>query len=168
MDLDTLVDLSGIAAALTVIGGTVFAILQLKEFRLQRQEAVAHELMSAFMGPEFVSAMMTITSLPDDLSADDLKQAGLETQRAANLMCTTFEAIGVLVHRRIAPLPLVQDLAGGVTLMMWRRLRPWILQIRRDTANPADSEWFQWLAEQLERRKHEKVPAYERHRDWMP
>ena len=83
-------------------------------------------------------------------------------------MCTTFEAMGVLVHRRIAPLPLVQDLVGGFAVVTWHRLKPWITELRVEQSNPSDSEWFQWLAEQLEKRRAEKMPAYVQHRGWLP
>jgi hypothetical protein len=168
MNLQTVVDITQITAAVTVSGGTVFALLQLRELRRQRQEAVALDLMRAFMGAEFSEAMAIVTNLPDNLSADDLSRAGPDAEKAATLMCTTFEAMGVLVHRRIAPLPLVQDLVGGVIVVMWRRLQPWLDQLRVEQSNPSDSEWFQWLAEQLEQRKAEKIPAYVQHRSWVP
>lgn len=168
MNLQTFVDLSQIAAALTVIGGTVFALLQLREFKRQRQEAVALDLMRAFMGAEFAEAMAIVTNLPDNLSAEGLRRAGRDAEKAATLMSTTFEAMGVLVHRRIAPLPLVQDLVGGFAVVTWRRLEPWITELRVEQSNPSDSEWFQWLAEQLEQRKAHKVPAYIQHRSWTP
>jgi hypothetical protein len=62
----------------------------------------------------------------------------------------------------------VQDLVGGIVAVMWRKLEPWVTQLRVEQSCPSDSEWFQWLAEQLERRKAEKVPACLRHRDWSP
>jgi len=96
------------------------------------------------------------------------RRAGPESEKAATLICTTFEAMGVLVHRRIAPLSLVQDLAGGFIVVTWRRLQPWLTELRIEQNNPSDSEWFQWLAEQLERRKEAKTPAYLLHRDWAP
>ena len=117
-------------------------MLQLREFRRQRQETVTLDLMRAFMGAEFSEAMAIVTNLPDNLSADDLRQAGPDVEKAATLMCTTFEAIGILVHREIAPFPLVQDLIVGITVVVWRRLRPWIAQLRVEQANPSDSEWF--------------------------
>jgi hypothetical protein len=168
IDIKTVVDISQVAAALTVIGGTVFAVLQLREFKRQRQETAALDLMQAFMGPEFAEAMAIITNLPDGLSADDLRRAGPGAEKAATLMCTTFEAMGVLVHRRIAPLSLVQDLVGGFIVVAWRRLEPWLTELRIREQNPSDSEWFQWLAEQLERRKAATAPAYQLHRDWQP
>jgi hypothetical protein len=165
MDLGTVVEVSQIAAAVTVIGGTVFAVLQLREFKRQRQETAALDLLRAFMGPEFAEAMAIVTNLPDALSAEGLRRAGPHAEKAATLMCTTFEAMGVLVHRRIAPLSLVQDLAGGIIVITWRRLEPWLTELRIEQGNPSDSEWFQWLAEQLERRKTDKQPAYLLHRD---
>ena len=168
MDLRTIVDLSQVVASLTVVGGTAFAVIQLREFRQQRQEAVALDLLRAFMGAEFAAAMAVITSLPDGLSIEELREAGPDVEKSATLMCTTFEAMGILVHRRIAPLALVQDLAGGIIVLVWHRLEKWLQQLRVEQGNPSDSEWFQWLAEQLEARKLEKAPAFVRHRDWMP
>ena len=95
MDLQNIVDISQVAAAITVIGGTAFAVLQLREFRRQCQETVTLDLMRAFMGAEFSEAMAIVTNLPDNLSADDLRQAGPDAEKAATLMCTTFEAIGI-------------------------------------------------------------------------
>jgi hypothetical protein len=168
VDLATIVDVSQIVAALTVVGGTLFAVLQVREMKQQRQEAAAMDLLRAFMGPEFADAMATVTGLPDGLTSEGLRRAGPDAEKAATLMCTTFEAMGVLVHRRIAPLSLVQDIAGGIIPVMWRRLEPWLTELRVEQGNPSDSEWFQWLAEQLDRRKTEKQPAYLRHKDWQP
>jgi hypothetical protein len=168
LDLATIVDVSQVVAMFTVIAGTLFAVIQLREFRRQREEGVALDLMRAFMGSEFAAAMAIVTNLPDDLSADDLRNAGPEAERAATLLCTTFEAIGILVHRRITPLPLVQDLAGGFIGVTWRRLRPWIEHLRVEQSNSTDSEWFQWLAEQLERSPQRKALAHVEYRDWRP
>ena len=40
MELQTYVDISQIVAAATVVGGTVFGLVQLYEYRQQRREAV--------------------------------------------------------------------------------------------------------------------------------
>jgi hypothetical protein len=76
MDLGAVVEVPQIAAAVTVIGGTVFAVLQLREFKRQRQETAALDLLRAFMGPELADAMASVTNLPDDLSAEGLRRAG--------------------------------------------------------------------------------------------
>lgn len=64
---------------------------------------------------------------------------------------------------------LVEDLIGGVTIDFWRKLRPWVEDLRAANRQPLLLEWFQWLAERLaERGRSDAVPVYERCRDWTP
>jgi hypothetical protein len=166
MDLRTVVDVAQLAGTVTVIAGTVFGLMQLRQIKVQRQEAAAGELMRAFMGPEFAEAMAMVMSLPDGISGNDLRRASPSMEKSATLICTTFETIGVLVYEQITPFPLVMKLAGGILVVLWRKLQPWIDDIRIQQSNPSDSEWFQWLAEQCEKRMTAKIPAYIEHRDW--
>ena len=122
MDLSTLVDLSQLVAAATVVGGTVFALLQLHEVRRQRQETAALDLLRTMMDSDFAEAMMRVTNLPAGMSLAQMRAAGPDVEKAATLMVTTFEAVGVMVHRGIAPLGLVQDLVGGIVVVMWRQV----------------------------------------------
>ena len=168
MDLQTIVDISQVVAAITVIGGTAFAVLQLREFRRQRQETVTLDLMRAFMGAEFSEAMAIVTNLPDNLSADGLRQAGPDAEKAATLMCTTFEAIGIPGASTDSAFPSRSRSDRRHHCRGVAPARPWITQLRVEQANPSDSEWFQWLAEEFEQRKAEKVPARAQHRDWAP
>jgi hypothetical protein len=57
---------------------------------------------------------------------------------------------------------------GGIVVVMWRKLEPWVTQLRVEQSCPSDTEWFKSLAERFEQRKAEKVPADLRHRDWAP
>lgn len=168
MDLQTLANISEIAGTLTIVGGTIFGLAQLSEFRKQRQGAVAAELMRSFMSPELSRALSITRCFPDGVSAEELRQAGPEAEQAAILIATTFETMGLLVFERIAPFKLVEDLAGGIVVVMWRKLRPWLETIRVEQAQPSWAEWFQWLAQQFEREKVLQDPAYTRHRHWTP
>ena len=47
MNLDTIANISQIASATTIVGGTVFGLLQISEYRKQRRDSVAAELMRA-------------------------------------------------------------------------------------------------------------------------
>ena len=59
-DLGTLSNIAQILGALTVIGGVVFAVAQLIEYRRQRQESAAAELMRLFHNPELARAVRLI------------------------------------------------------------------------------------------------------------
>jgi hypothetical protein len=60
------------------------------------------------------------------------------------------------------------ELAGGVIVVLWRKLGPWLEHIRAEQAQPSWAEWFQWLAQQCEAIKGHSVPAYRRELDWAP
>ena len=168
MDLETLANLSQIAGTVTILGGAVFGLMQLREFRIQRRDAIAAELMRGFMSPELSNAIVLIRALPDGVSAEELRARGPEVEYAAVLINMTFETMGLLVYRRIAPFPLVLELAGGIVVVSWRKLGAWMQQVRVEQAQPSWAEWFQWLAQQCEQRKSLVAPAHERCRDWQP
>lgn len=168
MNLETIADIAQIASAATIVGGIVFGLMQLSEYRKQRRDAVAAELMRAFMSSELSNAIALIRALPDGVSAEELRRYGPETERAAVIVNMTFETMGLLVFKRIAPFSLVLDLAGGIITVMWHKLGPWMSQVRVEQTQPSWAEWFQWLAMQCERHKNLQAPAYSKYLDWMP
>jgi hypothetical protein len=169
MDLETLSYVSQIVGTLTIVGGMIFALVPLSEARKQRQEARTAELMRTFMDPHLADAITLVRRLPDGVSAEQLRAAGPEAEKAAVRICMSFETMGLLVYRRIAPFDLVFELAGGITVMLWHKLGPWLEQIRIEQAQPSWAEWFQWLAQQCATRKEQKAaPAHVRHANWHP
>lgn len=168
MTLSDWADLSAILGAITIFSGAVFGLYQLREFRKQRREMVASELMKTFYSPELSRAVALIRTLPDDASVEVVRDLGPGGEEAAVQLSTIFETMGVLVHERIAPYALVEQLAGGVISVMYRKLRVWLEVVRIEQQQPSWAEWFQWLAEQLSERKQRNEPAYKKYRDWQP
>ena len=77
--------------------------------------------------------------------------------------------MGLLVFRGSIPIDLVEQIIGGNCILFWRKLQPWIEQLRIEQNHPLFVEWFQWLAERLEERNRlEQVPAYRRFKNWQP
>ena len=169
-DLATLANVAEIVGSLTIVGGAVFGVAQLREIRVQRRQAVTVELLRSFSDPELASAVNLIRELPDGASAELLRSRGREYERAAVMISTTYETIAFLVFRRMASFSLVRELTGGLALLMWRRLAGWTDAVRREQAQPSWAEWFQWLAQQLARESEQKEahPAYDRFADWRP
>ena len=59
------------------------------------------------------------------------------------MMAVTYETIGLLVYREMASFALVQELAGGLTVVMWRKLQTWVATVRHEQDHPRFAEWFQ-------------------------
>ena len=167
-DLDALANIAEILGAVFVVGGVAFAIVQIRQFRRQRLEIAALELTKTFQNADFTRAYTELFGIPDGIRAAELRAQGPDLEAHAILVSIAFESIGVMVHRRIVPLEVVDDLMGGTIVGYWHKLSNWVEEVRAESHRDDTHEWFQWLAERIEQRtpRVAYVPAYRRHRDW--
>lgn len=168
-ELSRLADMAEILGAIVVIGGLIFAILQMRNIRQQRREMAAIELFRSFGNAEFNKAYDAILNLPDGLSASEIEVQFPGRGNAAMLICTTMENIGVMTFQRIVPFLVVKNLIGKSTVLLWRKLERWVIDLREKIDSPEAFEWFQWLAEKLDECTDDKEkPAYEAFKSWKP
>jgi hypothetical protein len=168
LDLNFYANVAEIVGTLTIVGGAVFGIVQLIEFRGQRRDLVAVELMRSFYNPEFSDAVTRIRSLPDNASAAELRARGPDHEQAALLVAMMYETMGLLVFRRIASFKLAQELTGGLIVVLWRKLGVWVTTVRDEQSHPRFAEWFEWLAIQFSKPQNDSAPAHIALRDWKP
>lgn len=168
-DLTRLANFAEIIGAAVVIGGIVFAMLQMRQLRQQRRELAAIELFRFFGSPQFTNAYREILQLPSGLTKDQMRSISTNTENNAMLIGSTMENIGVMMYQRIVPSAVVKNLMGTSATLLWHRLETWIRDLRVELENPGAFEWFQWLAETLEElQETDNEPAYEAHKDWKP
>ena len=168
-DLSRLADMAEILGAIIVVGGVVFAVLQMQQIRQQRREMAAIELFRSFGSPAFSDAYRRVLQLPDGLDADQIREQCPECEDAAMMIATTMENIGVMVYHRIVPSIVVYDLVGSSTIILYHKLARWIDDLRSELESPWQFEWFQWLATVLEELPDSgQLPAYQANRDWKP
>ena len=168
MDWNLYANIAEIIGTLTIVGGAVFGIIQLIEFRGQRRDLVAVELMRSFYNPEFSHAVTLIRDLPDNVSATDLRARSADHERAALMVAMMYETMGLLVFRRIASFDLANELTGGLIVVLWRKLGVWVATVRDEQSHPRFAEWFEWLAIQFGKPANVTAPAYLAFRDWKP
>ncbi len=168
MDLSTL---ANIATALTVLTGVLFGVIEMRRARREREERAAFSAVQALMTPEWMSSSMIVASIPDGTTAEQIENDP-RTLEAALKIATIMEGLGYSVFARIVPLSVADDLIGGMARIAWRRFRPFVEEERIRTGTQKSWEWFQWLAEQLDRHELSKtrltVGAPVAHRDWKP
>ncbi len=169
LDLNTLANLAEIIGVLIVIGGVVFAVVQIREFQRQRRETAAIELARSFTDPQFARAVLLVVSLPPGCSAKELRRSP-EHEEAAMLVSLTLESVAIMVHHRIVPIGTAWELMGGVTQTCWDRMREWVHTVRREQGNEKFDEWLEWLSDQMKRLgdESEGKPAYLVHEGWRP
>ncbi|MCH9694696.1 MAG: DUF4760 domain-containing protein [Gammaproteobacteria bacterium] len=168
-DLSRLANMAEIFSAAIVIGGIIFALIQMRQTRQQRREMAAIELFRFFGSPDFSAAYRNVLHYPDGMTADDFKQKYPDGENCAMLIATTMENIGVMMHQRIVPTTVVHHLIGSSAVILWNKLEPWVIDLRNELDNPYAFEWFQWLAITLTNLQDKSnAPAYEAHTDWVP
>jgi hypothetical protein len=148
--------------------GMAFAIVQLRQLRVQRKEHAAVEAMRSFQSPDFKRASWIVLALPEQATEEQIDTAG--ARDAIHDVILAYEAMGVMVFHRQLPMRIVDDLTGGFIRASWRRLQPHVVHVRAHQGFNNYAEWFQWLADRL----HEHPApgkdegAFAHHVGWRP
>ena len=143
-------------------GGVIYHDGQFDDARL------AINLAQTFYNRDLARALSLMQSVPDDIGLAELRAMGQEYEQATITICTSFETMGLLVFKRIAPLELVLDLAGGIVSVMCNKLRCSMNELREEQRQPSWGEWFEWLGDRALELKQPKEPAHIGHRSWKP
>jgi len=168
VDLSTL---ANVATALTVIIGVIFALVEARRLRRDREERAALEAVHAMLTPAYIDSFLVVQTIRDDATAEEI-ESNPETLGAVRSVGLVIEALGYSVFERIVPLRMVDNLVGGNIRVIWRKIRPYVEYERARTSSEKTFEWFQWLAEQLEKydrgKTSLKLGAHKAYRDWKP
>jgi hypothetical protein len=166
--LSTWANIADIIGAGSIVTGLIVGWIQIRHVRRQQRDAVAINLAQTFYNHELAQAITLLQMVPDDATSAQVRAMGENYQHAAMTVCTSFETMGLLVYKRIAPMDLVLDLAGGIVGVMSRKLHKWCEDTRAEQNQPSFAEWFEWLGDQSLKIKSKALPAHIQHRNWKP
>ena len=113
-DLSRLASMAEILSAVIVVGGIIFAVIQMRQTRQQRREMAAIELFRSFGSEAFTNAYRNVLRYPDGLNAKQLQQKYPDGDVNAMLICTTMENVGVMMYQRIVPSAVVSNLSSEI------------------------------------------------------
>ncbi len=168
MDLSTI---ANIATALTVIVGVLFGLTEARRLRRDREERAALEAVHAMLTPAFADTFLVVQNLRDGAKPTEI-QSDPRTLQAVRSVGIVIEGLGYAVFERIVPLRIVDNLVGGNIRVIWRKLRAYVEHERETSGSQKTFEWFQWLAEQLDKYDQGKTSlekgAHEVYRNWKP
>ena len=167
LDLATILQL---ATLITIIVGLVFGVLEVHRARRVRADKGARDVLSIAINPDHIEAAYGVIELPEG-AQPELVASSPELKRLANTLMVQYEYLGNLVYQRIVPLDTLDLLVGGIIRASWKRLRPYIEEQRREKNIPNMAEWFEWLAERLEKYGRTEKAALGAHiafKDWKP
>lgn len=156
--------------AIAVVVAVGFAILQVRQYRRDKYREAALELLHSFQTPAFAKALNIVYRMPDGLSKEEVEQVAGDDFHLVYAMTTTWESLGVMVHRGEIDLQMIDDFFSGPIRISWRRLQGVFMAERAENKRETIGEWFEWLNDRLEamESKSPPVPAHIAHKDWTP
>ena len=138
-----------VAAPLAITLGVVVALLNLRnQYRLRQIDTVMR-LYSHFGEDTFVHHFFRVTNWDYDTYEDYLQRRMEDDYISLTVVTVFFEAMGLLLKRKLAPIDLIDDLLSGPILLAWPKARPIWVGFRVQYGVPAAAEWFEFLYEAI-------------------
>jgi hypothetical protein len=168
MDPSELLPYFQLVGQVALVIGALVAVYQLVQLRQSQKQDAALRVITGLNTQEFRHAFALVNELPLGAKADAVRAAGPEMENAAGTVMMTFETLGVLVHNRVVPIDLVDQVIGGFLRESWRRLEGYVLWKRSAIGYARWGEWYQWLFEHLAQNPRRAEGAYTAFKDWKP
>jgi len=167
--LNQLAELAPLLSFITVSVGVIFGIMQIRQFKQQRNYMAAVEVMRTMQTRDFTDSLKIVNKLDSGLTREDIQNNHGDAELSILALTTKFETLGYLVYRKVIPIEFVEQLVGGVSISLWDKLNQYVLDFREEEENPILLEWFEWLAFQFrQRNRHKSQSAIQKFRNWKP
>ena len=168
VDLSTV---ANVATALTVLTAVVFGLIEMRHARREREERAAFVAVRAILTPAWIESMTLVQAISEGTTPAQIEADPRLFQAVQSIACI-LESLGYAVFARMVPLNVVDELLGGTVRVAWRKLRGYVEYERERAGSQKNWEWFQWLAEQVDRHSKARTSltlgAHDAYRDWRP
>jgi hypothetical protein len=168
VDLSTV---ANVATALTVLTAVLFGLIEMRRARREREERAAFVAVQAILTPAWIESMTLVQAISEGITPAQIEADARLFQAVQSIACI-LESLGYAVFARMVPLNVVDELLGGTVRVAWRKLRGYVEYKRERADSKKNWEWFQWLAEQVDRHSKARTSlalgAYDAYRDWRP
>jgi hypothetical protein len=152
----TLSELGSLALILWI----VIAVVQLRLLQLQRKEEIVLRLYEPLLAEPLTRAYWRVQTWDFADFASYEADATLDDRVAFDLVATFYETMGVMHHRRVASLALLDELLSSSVFEAWEKCRPIIRGERERTGTPQKYAWFEDLVKVLDARLSELQVAH--------
>ena len=150
-------EISAIVAAAGVLVGVAYYILDMRNQARTRQTDMVLRLYSTFSSEEFQITLAQIDNLKFQNTDDFLQKYGSKVNAEVwgkwQSVAAFFEQVGVLLHRKLINISLVDDLLTTDVKQQWERMAHVILDIRKRLDSPQIWEWFEYLYNEMKKRE---------------
>ena len=148
-------EISAVVAAAGVLVGVVYYILDMRHQRQVRQTDLVMRLYSTFGSREHMEAYrgtMTMEFKDYDEFIKKYPSGTLESTMVGTV-CAFYEGVGVLLHRKLIDIDLVDDLFSTPIIQIWEKMEHFVQEGRKRWKRPQIWEWFEYLYNEMKKRE---------------
>ena len=144
-------------ASASVFIAAIYYVWQIRHQTKLRQTDIAVRLFSIYMSDEFRDALAKVWNLKFDNYEDYVRKYGFmwtsegEVPKTVSKICVFFNALGVLVRRRLIDIEIVADLLW--VERSWLKLKPIIEGVRKQYNSPTYHNDFEYLYDEMKKRE---------------
>jgi hypothetical protein len=144
-------EISAMVAAAGVLIGVIYYILEIRHQTRTRETELVTNLASVFAGKEFQRDMQEVIQASRSGAAysEMEKRIGMTYPQTGYF----FEELGILLHRKLVDISLVDDLFSGPIIRFWEASKPYVEEARKRLNEPQYAEWFEYLYDEMKKRE---------------
>src|ERR1700687_155526 len=143
--------IANIALTLSFVVALIFGIAQVRAAARDRHERLTLETLSNFQSREFAEHIGYLTFRDQPATGEELRARPTSDQIMFIQFSQQMESLGMLVAEHVIDVDLVDKTLGSFVTTSWEKYRPAFLDMRAKTPDPFLGEYFQWLAERIQK-----------------
>ena len=160
---EIITDVANIALALSFLVALIFGIVQVKAAERDRRERLALETLRNFQTREFAALIHYITAHEMPKTWETLNALPHKDQIEFIQFGQEMESLGILAAGDFISMELVEKTLGSFVVTSWEKYKTLYADMREKIPDPYLGEYFQWLAERIEKimRETPREPFYQ-------
>lgn len=143
--------IANIALSLSVVVAVIFGIIQTRTASKDRRIKLTIETLNHFQTREFAENMLYVYREKFPANYEEWLEQREQHGRYVHI-AQQLESLGLLVAERMISLDLLDRTLGSYITVAWEKFKPLTIANREKNNDPYMNEYFQWLAEQVDRR----------------
>jgi hypothetical protein len=163
MSAEFITELANIALTLSLIVAVIFGIAQIKTSKKERRERLTLETLQDFQSREFAENILFITTTKFPKNQKEWLSWPEDERIKFIQIGQEMESLGILLADRLIDMNLLDKTLGSFIITAWEKFEPIISELREKNPDPYLAEYFQWMAEQIDKRMKEnpRKPFYQ-------
>jgi hypothetical protein len=141
---------SVVVASASVVAGVIYYLFQIRLQTKVRQTDLVIRLYTTFASTEMRQTWERVRTREDlDFEAYQEKYGLSDVDETGWF----FEGVGVLLHRKLIDIAVVDDLFSSPIKISWEKLKPIALGERKQSGRPQIWEWWEYLYNEMQKRE---------------